>query len=93
MQGRIVPARGPPNFGWDPIFQPDGFDQTYAELDSSVKNTISHRYKAVCALREYLKSQRGGEGGSGGGEEGSGGGEGEAQGLEVPEPKRVKTDE
>ena len=77
MQGLIVPARGPPNFGWDPIFQPDGFDQTYAELDSSVKNTISHRYKAVYALRKYLKRQ--------------GGGEGEAEG--VPEPKRVKTDE
>lgn len=28
MQGHIVPARGPLDFGWDPIFQPDGFDQT-----------------------------------------------------------------
>lgn len=27
-QGRIVPARGPPDFGWDPVFQPDGYDQT-----------------------------------------------------------------
>ena len=58
MQGTIVPARGPPDFGWDPIFQPDGFEQTYAELDSSVKNSISHRYKAVCALRDYLAGQR-----------------------------------
>jgi inosine triphosphate pyrophosphatase len=42
--GRIVPARGPLDFGWDPVFQPDGFEQTYAELPKEVKNTISHRY-------------------------------------------------
>ncbi len=42
--GRIVPARGPTDFGWDPVFEPDGFDQTYAELDKNVKNTISHRW-------------------------------------------------
>ena len=57
MQGSIVPARGPPDFGWDPIFQPDGYQQTYAEMDSSLKNTLSHRYKAVCALRDYLARQ------------------------------------
>ena len=28
MQGKIVPARGPTDFGWDPVFQPDGFEQT-----------------------------------------------------------------
>ena len=32
FKGKIVPARGPTNFGWDPIFLPDGFDQTYALL-------------------------------------------------------------
>ena len=53
-KGLIVPARGPANFGWDPIFQPQGFEETYAELDSSVKNVISHRYKALDALREFL---------------------------------------
>ncbi len=31
---------------WDPVFQPDGFDETYAELNKEIKNTISHRY--VC---------------------------------------------
>ena len=41
--GKIVPARGDPGFGWDPIFQPDGFDETFAEMDKTVKNTISHR--------------------------------------------------
>ena len=42
-EGRIVPARGSGNFGWDAVFQPDGFDTTYAEMDKAVKNTISHR--------------------------------------------------
>ncbi|BDA43925.1 Inosine triphosphate pyrophosphatase [Coccomyxa sp. Obi] len=53
-EGRIVPARGPASFGWDPIFQPDGFEHTYAELDKAVKNTISHRYRALDKLRDYL---------------------------------------
>ncbi|KAJ1468302.1 inosine triphosphate pyrophosphatase-like protein, partial [Baffinella frigidus] len=45
-EGKIVPARGPLDFGWDPIFQPDGFDQTYAEMDKDAKNAISHRFRA-----------------------------------------------
>ena len=53
-EGRIVPARGPPNFGWDPIFEPDGFDQTFAEMDKDVKNSISHRFRALNLLRSYL---------------------------------------
>ncbi|KAJ1443808.1 inosine triphosphate pyrophosphatase-like protein, partial [Ochromonadaceae sp. CCMP2298] len=44
-EGTIVAARGPLDFGWDPIFQPDGFDLTYAELPKETKNTISHRYR------------------------------------------------
>jgi inosine triphosphate pyrophosphatase len=52
--GVIVPARGPNSFGWDPVFQPDGFDQTYAEMDKAAKNRISHRYKALDALRSHL---------------------------------------
>ena len=58
-QGTIVAARGPPDFGWDPIFQPQGFSLTYAEMESEVKNSISHRYKALCALRDYLTGQTG----------------------------------
>ena len=49
-----MPARGPNYFGWDPVFQPDGFDQTYAEMTAEEKNGISHRGKALDALREYL---------------------------------------
>jgi inosine triphosphate pyrophosphatase len=53
-EGRIVQARGPTNFGWDPIFEPDGFDQTFAEMDKDVKNSISHRFRALNLLRSYL---------------------------------------
>ena len=53
-QGSIVPARGPPDFGWDPVFQPDGFKETYAEMDKAVKNTISHRYRSLMELQAYL---------------------------------------
>lgn len=52
--GKIVAARGPHAFGWDPVFQPDGFEQTYAQMDAGVKNTISHRYRALDALRAHL---------------------------------------
>ena len=55
--GTIVAARGPLNFGWDPIFQPDGFDLTFAEMPKNVKNTISHRFRSLDKLREFLISK------------------------------------
>lgn len=54
--GRIVPARGPANFGWDPIFEAEKTGKTYAEMDSEEKNAISHRYRALEKLRAYLES-------------------------------------
>ncbi|RLN40174.1 hypothetical protein C2845_PM01G40910 [Panicum miliaceum] len=54
--GKIVPARGPSDFGWDPVFQPDGFEQTYAEMPKSVKNEISHRGKALALVKEHFAS-------------------------------------
>ncbi|KAG9319565.1 hypothetical protein KVV02_006070 [Mortierella alpina] len=57
VQGKIVAARGPTNFGWDPVFQPDGYDKTYAEIEPAVKNTMSHRYKALVMLREFLDKE------------------------------------
>lgn len=56
--GKIVPAKGPNNFGWDPIFLPDGYDETYAEMSSDTKNSISHRYRALSKLKEYLIKAR-----------------------------------
>ena len=53
--GQIVEPRGPNNFGWDPNFQPEGFETTYAEMDKDVKNSISHRYKALKELTQWLR--------------------------------------
>lgn len=53
--GKIVAPRGENMFGWDPIFQPDGFEQTFAEIDPAVKNTISHRGKALELVKAYLE--------------------------------------
>ncbi|KAL4512450.1 hypothetical protein ABPG72_005452 [Tetrahymena utriculariae] len=53
--GTIVEPRGPQNFGWDPIFQPDGYDQTYAELPKEEKNKISHRFRAIDKMVEYFR--------------------------------------
>eukprot|EP00798_Chlamydomonas_sp_ICE-L_P022079 gene22079-29143_t len=56
-EGKIVTARGPNDFGWDPVFQPDGFDKTYAEIDKETKNTISHSGagKKVAAYHCHFK--------------------------------------
>ena len=55
-EGRIVVPRGPRNFGWDPCFQPDGYEQTYAEMAKELKNSISHRGRALQALRDHFQS-------------------------------------
>eukprot|EP00808_Paulinella_micropora_P028370 g51995.t1 len=54
--GRIVQARGPKDFGWDPIFEPEGFQETFAEMDAAVKNKISHRSRALAKVKEYLEA-------------------------------------
>ena len=45
--------RGPRHFGWDAVFLPDGHEQTYAEMDAALKNTLSHRARAIEKLREF----------------------------------------
>lgn len=42
-------------FGYDPVFRPEGFDRTFAEMTAAEKNAISHRGRAVAALADYLK--------------------------------------
>lgn len=59
VEGAIVDlARGRNGFGYDPIFVPEGFDRTFAELPAKIKNKISHRAKAITRLREALRSDR-----------------------------------
>ena len=56
VEGNIVdPPRGSGGFGYDPVFQPKEFKQTFAEMPSELKNKISHRAQAIAALREALR--------------------------------------
>jgi XTP/dITP diphosphohydrolase len=56
VEGTIADKlRGNQGFGYDPIFVPEGFEQTFGELPAEVKNTISHRAKAMRALAIKLR--------------------------------------
>lgn len=52
--GDIVSPRGSRDFGWDPCFQPKGYNQTYAEMPKEEKNKISHRFRALDRLRDHF---------------------------------------
>ena len=59
VEGEIIRERGGEGFGYDPIFQPEGYDKTFAELGTDIKNSISHRAKATQKLAEYLLKVKG----------------------------------
>lgn len=55
-KGTILKKRqGSAGFGYDPIFQPEGYDRTYAEMSMEEKNRISHRGKALRAMADFLR--------------------------------------
>lgn len=54
-EGRIqLAANGGGGFGYDPLFVPDGFEKSFAELGEDVKNKLSHRAKALAKLKEFF---------------------------------------
>ena len=55
--GKIVEPRGENMFGWDPVFQPDGFEGTYAQIPSEEKNKISHRGNALKLVTKFLEDE------------------------------------
>ncbi|NNE28542.1 MAG: non-canonical purine NTP diphosphatase [Saprospiraceae bacterium] len=60
INGHItINPKGEKGFGYDPIFQPEGYEQTFAELNRTEKNEISHRARAVRKLVKYLQGSNG----------------------------------
>lgn len=58
VTGSIIrERRGGEGFGYDPVFEPDGYDKTFAELGNDIKNQISHRARAVNKLANWLNER------------------------------------
>jgi XTP/dITP diphosphohydrolase len=56
VEGQVIESlRGPGGFGYDPLFIPEGYDTTFGELPPAVKNSISHRSRALAKFREWLE--------------------------------------
>jgi XTP/dITP diphosphohydrolase len=59
IQGRIAKQpQGNEGFGYDPIFIPEGYNQTFAQLGLDLKNKLSHRHKALKKLKSYLQKNK-----------------------------------
>lgn len=58
VEGQIIAREtGHEGFGYDPLFVPDGFDKTFAQMTTEEKNTVSHRARAVRKLVEFLHAR------------------------------------
>ena len=58
VKGRITEEKmGCSGFGYDPIFVPEGYSESFAQMGSDEKNSISHRYRATKKLNDYLKGE------------------------------------
>ncbi len=59
VDGRIIEdQRGMSGFGYDPVFLPEGFDRTFAEMSEEEKNGISHRGRAIRKMMDFLKNHK-----------------------------------
>ena len=56
VKGTIVKPKGESGFGWDPIFHPEGKEQTFANMPLEEKNELSMRRRALNKLKEFLES-------------------------------------
>lgn len=58
VEGQIIHhKKGNQGFGYDPVFMPDGYNRTFAQMSSEEKSTISHRGQAIRKLIEFLKTK------------------------------------
>ena len=58
VQGRIIDhEQGSEGFGYDPLFIPDGYDRTFAQMTTEQKNAVSHRARAVRKLAAFLRAR------------------------------------
>ena len=57
LEGVIVVPRGESGFGWDPVFQPKGYEKTFAQMSREEKNSISMRRIAAGKLRNFLTTE------------------------------------
>jgi len=60
MHGKVITTpRGNKGFGYDPIFIPNGYEQTLGELDEEIKSTLSHRAKALRLVEPIITMLQG----------------------------------